>query len=104
MDVKLIRLAFHLYLLSLAVCQSPRSGIGQAAVSLMSFRSRGPRADRQKSTRLGHSSARGNGQLGQGEKNSQRAYVFRIDPDSCRKRAVPALTFSARTGHKIAHG
>jgi len=40
--------------------------------------------------------------LGQGEKNSQRAYVFRIDPDSCRKRAVPALTFSARTGHKIA--
>ena len=33
--------------------------------------------------------------MGHGEKNSQRAYVFRIDPDSCRKRAVPALTFSA---------
>jgi hypothetical protein len=35
---------------------------------------------------------------GHGEKNSQRAYVFRIDPDSCRKRAVPALTFSATNG------
>ena len=33
---------------------------------------------------------------GQDEKNSQRAYVFRIASDSCRKRAVPALTFSAK--------
>ena len=32
---------------------------------------------------------------GHGEKNSRRAYVFRTAPDSCRKRAVPALTFSA---------
>jgi hypothetical protein len=36
--------------------------------------------------------------MGQNKKSSQRAYVFRIDPDSCRKRAVPALTFSAISG------
>ena len=38
--------------------------------------------------------------LGHGEKNSQRAYVIRIDPESCRKRAVPALTFSANCGQR----
>jgi len=36
--------------------------------------------------------------LGYGEKNTRRAYVFRTAPDSCRKRAVPTLTFSARCG------
>src|SRR5580700_7279864 len=32
---------------------------------------------------------------GHREKNSRRAYVFRIASDSCRKRAAPALSFSA---------
>jgi len=39
--------------------------------------------------------------LGQPEKGSRRAYVFRIASDSCRKLAVPALTFSATTGHQL---
>jgi hypothetical protein len=38
---------------------------------------------------------------GHSEKNSQRAYVFRNASDSCQKRAVPALTFNAITGHSI---
>ena len=37
--------------------------------------------------------------MGQLKKNSRRAYVFRNAIDSCRKRAAPALTFSATTGH-----
>jgi hypothetical protein len=36
--------------------------------------------------------------LGHGEKNSPRAYIFRNVPDSCRKRAVPALTFDGTSG------
>src|SRR5208283_4100386 len=39
---------------------------------------------------------------GQPEKGSRRAYVFRNAIDSCRKRAAPALTLSAISGHKIA--
>ena len=33
--------------------------------------------------------------LDQPEKGSRRAYVFRNAIDSCRKRAMPALTLSA---------
>jgi hypothetical protein len=40
--------------------------------------------------------------LGYGEKNSRRAYVSRTAPDSCQKRAVPTLTFSANCIHKRA--
>jgi hypothetical protein len=36
--------------------------------------------------------------LGHGAKDSRRAYVFRVASDSCRKRAAPALTFSANSG------
>src|ERR1700730_16644511 len=36
--------------------------------------------------------------MGQTEKTSERALVFRNAPDSCRKRAVPALTFGAIRG------
>ena len=50
-------------------------------------RSRAPKMLREKS------------EMGHNEKNSQRAYVFRIASDSCRRRAVPAVTFSARSGH-----
>ena len=35
---------------------------------------------------------------GHGEKNSRRAFVFRIATDSCRMLAVPELTFSAISG------
>ncbi len=35
---------------------------------------------------------------GEGRYGSRRAYVLRIASDSCRKRAVPALTFSANSG------
>jgi hypothetical protein len=38
-------------------------------------------------------------QMGHDEKNLRRAFVFRITSDSCRTRAVPALTFSTRSGH-----
>jgi hypothetical protein len=34
---------------------------------------------------------------GHGEKNSRRAFVFRIASNSCRMLAVPELTFSADT-------
>jgi hypothetical protein len=40
----------------------------------------------------------GRSALGHGEKNSRRAYVFRFAYDSCPRRVVPALTFSATTG------
>src|SRR5208283_5883041 len=36
---------------------------------------------------------------GQPEKGSRPAYVFRNAIDSCRKRAAPALTYSAGSGH-----
>ena len=35
---------------------------------------------------------------GHGEKNSRRAYVFRITPESCRKASLAALTLSAIPG------
>jgi hypothetical protein len=58
MDVKLIRaLAFHQYLLSLAVCpkaHGPESA-KPAREPMSGSERRGPRADRQKSTRLGRS-------------------------------------------------
>ena len=37
--------------------------------------------------------------MGQLKKNSRRAYVFRNAIDSCRKRAAPALTLSAKSGY-----
>ncbi len=40
-------------------------------------------------------------EMGQPEKGSRRAYVFRIASDSCRKRALPALTFSATSSHSL---
>ena len=37
--------------------------------------------------------------LDQPETDSRRAYVFRNAIDSCRKRAIPALTLSAKSGY-----
>ncbi len=43
--------------------------------------------------------------LGHDEKNSHRAYYFRNVPDSCRKRVVPAFTFSATDRDRgVPHG
>jgi hypothetical protein len=36
---------------------------------------------------------------GQPAKSSRRAYIFRNAPDTCRKRAVPALTISTISSH-----
>ena len=38
---------------------------------------------------------------GHPEKGSRRAYVFRYAPIAARNRAVPALTISASTGHRL---
>ena len=40
---------------------------------------------------------------GQPKKGSRRAYVFRIASDSCPRRVVPALAFSATSGHQVGH-
>ncbi len=40
-------------------------------------------------------------ETGQPKKSSQRAYVFRVAPDSCRKASLAALTLSARSGHSL---
>jgi hypothetical protein len=42
--------------------------------------------------------------IGQPEKSSQRAYVFRNAADSCRKPAVPARTFGAICGPQLRIG
>ena len=43
----------------------------------------------------------GRSALGQPQEGSRRAYVFRIASNSCRKRVLPALTFSATSGHSL---
>jgi len=50
-------------------------------------------------TRSPHIPAAVNVGLGVSLRKARNEHIFRNAPDSCRKRTVPALTFSAISGH-----